>query len=260
MICHDNSNDPFTIYRYDTVMKKIIQIAIIGIGLVVMSGCEANGRYKLSSKTTGTLGVASASTVEKNGGYSINISVATQGLYNLLKGKRTEKYSSKGHIKKGIYYSDLFKVERWKSREKFHDLKEYKFDYKRHKIILHYQRWSGNKRVEDSSKNIGFFTHDDFLSVIHNALLKNKGGRYRIAGSEESGGKVPVYISHDPKLIKRWGGSSKGGTLLQIGMYKGIFKNKKGTLSILIDKSNKLHKLVLSNLKTINTMTGMPIR
>ncbi len=253
-------HNPFTICCYDTVMKKIIQIAIIGIGLVVMSGCEANGRYKLSSKMTGTLGVASASTVEKNGRYSIDISVTTQGLYNLIKGKRTEKYSSKGHIKKGIYYSDVFRIERWKNKGKFHDLKVYKFDYKKRKITLHYQRWSGGKKVEESKRNLGFFSHDDYFTVIHNALLQNKGGHYRIAGSEETGGKVPVYISHDAGPIKRWGGPPKGGTLLQIGMYKGIFKNKKGTLTILIDKSNHLYKLVLSNLNTIGTMTGVPAK
>jgi hypothetical protein len=245
-------------------MKTIIHITIIGLGMLVLGGCNANGTYALQSGKTGTLAKAQASAKESGGRYAIDIKVATQGIYNLLKGKRTEHYSSKGHIRNGKYHSDRFVIERWKDGGKIHDLQEYRFDYKRRKVIKRYRKWSKGKLVEDRSARIPRFTHQDFLTVMHNALhkiSKTKGARktYITAGSEETGGKVPIYVSNDPKRLKQWGAPGDG-TLVQMGIHKGIFKGGKGSMSIILDKHNRPLRFVFSNMKTIGTLTGKPIK
>ncbi len=231
---------------------------------MALSGCNANGTFALHSSMTGTLAKAQASAKTSGNRYKIDIKVATQGIYNLLKGKRIEHYSSKGHIKNGKYYSDLFVIERWKDGGKIHDLQEYRFDYKHRKVIRHYRKWFGKKLIENSSAKIPRFAHQDFLTVMHNALhkvSKTKSSRktYIVAGSEETGGKVPIYISNDPKRLKQWGAPSNG-MLVQMGIQKGIFKGGKGSMTILLDKHNRPLRFVFSNMKTIGTLTGKPVK
>jgi len=245
-------------------MKTIIHILLIGLGMIVLSGCNANGRFALDSKLTGRLATVTANAHEKGDHYTIDITVATQGVYNFLRGKRTEHYRSTGRIRHGIYYSDLLTIERWRPKEKFHDLKEYHLDHRRKKIIRKYQRWSGNKRIENTSTTLDHYGYNDYLTLFHNTLKKYgnisaKRISYTAAGSEETHGKIPVYLTRDPKQIKRWGGP-RGGTLLQMGLYKGIFKKRNGSMTVLLDSKNRPVKFYISNLKTINALTGIPIK
>jgi hypothetical protein len=131
-------------------------------------------------------------------------------------------------------------------------------------VIKHYRKWSKGKLVGNSTSNIARFTHQDFLTVLHNALYKipkTKGSRktYIAAGSEETGGKVPIYISNDSKRLKQWR-APNGGTLVQMGIHKGIFKGGKGSMTIILDSRNRPVRFVFSNMNTIGTLTGKPVK
>jgi len=213
---------------------------------------------------TGDLAIATASVKETKNRYIIDVKVATKGIYNLLRGKRTEHYRSVGHIRRGIYYSDKLTIERWVPRDGFHDLQEYAIQYRHKKIVKRYKKWNKNKLIENTKKTLDHFGHNDYLTVLHNALQKYgkvsvKRITYTIAGSEETHGKIPIYISNDPKLIKRWGGPSSG-TLIQMGIHKGIFKNGKGSMTVLLDTQKRPLKFYFSHLDTIGTLTGRPIK
>jgi len=237
---------------------------MIGLGIIVLSGCNANGRFTLHSKLTGNLATATASAKEAGNRYVIDVKVTTRGIYNFLRGKRIEHYRSTGHIRDGVYYSDKLTIERWHSKNKFHDLQEYFIHYRSKKIVRKYQRWEGDKQVNTDTKTLDHFGHNDYLTLFHNALKKYgkspaKRITYIAAGSEETHGKIPIYISNNSKLIKQWGGAS-GGTLIQMGIHKGIFKKGSGSMTVLLDPQNHPVKFYFSNLKTIGTLTGMPAK
>ena len=246
-------------------MKQIWSF-FVSIGIVVLlSGCNADGKFALRSKMTGQFATAVATTsTEKNGRYTIDIDIRTQGLYNLLRGKRHEHYRSTGRIRKGLYYSYKLTIERWTDAKHLHSINAYTLDYKHRKITRHYREWHGKKKVEESRVTMDYFAHDDFLTVLHNAWLDNHHKKttrktYYVAASEETHGKVPVFFTRDPKFIKRWG-APKGGAILQMGIHKGIFKNGKGSMTVLLDAQHRPVKFYLSNLETINTLIGVPIR
>jgi len=245
-------------------MKTITQILLALLGAILLSGCDANGRFALSSKLTGTLATATATVKEKGDTYTIDVKVATQGIYNFLRGKRTEHYRSTGHIRHGIYYSDRLTIERWKSKEKTHDLRTFTINHRRRKMIRRYQLWKGGKPVEDSKVTLKYYGHNDYLTLFHNALKKYgkssaKRINYTAAGSEETQGKIPIFITRDAKRIKRWGGVA-GGTMIQMGINKGIFKNRKGSMTVLLDAKNRPVRFYISNLETVKTLTGTPIK
>jgi hypothetical protein len=229
--------------------------------LVLLSGCDANGTFALRSKMTGQLATAVASVQEKGHRYTIDIQVSTQGAYNFLRGKRIEHYRSSGDVRHGIYYSKLFTIERWKSKEKIHDLKTYRINHRTKKIVRTYKKWLKNKLVENRTETLDHYGYNDYLTLLHNAMKQHgsastKRITYTIAGSEETHGKVPVYITQDPRRIQRWGGV-RGGTLIQMGIYKGIFKNRKGSMTVLLDPQQHPTKFYLSNLETIKTLYGV---
>jgi hypothetical protein len=243
-------------------MKKI-SLMLLGFGLVLLlSGCDANGRFTLRSKLTGEFATATASSTEHNGRYTIEIDIHTHGLYNLLRGKRHEHYRSTGRIKKGIYYSNKLIIERWTDKNHLHSINEYQLDYTHKKITRHYQEWHGKKKVKESRVTMNYFGHDDYLTVLHNAFAVNRKNNttrktYLVAASEETHGKVPVYFTKNPKHLKRWGAPASGA-LLQMGIYKSIFKDGKGSLTVLLDAKHHPVKIYLSNLKTIGTLTVTP--
>jgi hypothetical protein len=245
-------------------MKKI-SLILLGFGLVILlSGCNANGRFALRSKLTGEFATATASSTEHNGHYSIEINIHTHGLYNLLRGKRHEHYHSTGRVKNGIYYSDKLIIERRTDKNHLHSINEYRLDYAHKKITRHYQEWHGKKKVKESRIAMDYFGHDDYLTVLHNAFAANRKKKttrktYLVAASEETHGKVPVYFTKNPKHLKRWGAPT-GGALLQMGIHKGIFKGGKGSMTVLLDAKHHPVKVYLSNLETINTLIATPSR
>ncbi len=257
-----------TLLRYTLYMKtfpkNLIGLLLGGTVMLSLSGCNANGRFALHASLTGQLATATASAKESGDRYTIDVRVATQGIYNFLRGKRTEHYRSVGHIRHGLYYSDRLTIERWSSKEKMHDLIQYRMDYHAKKIIRTYQKWVQEKQTANTSGALDHFGHNDYLTLFHNALKqygKSPAKRitYIAAGSEETHGKVPIYLSHDPKLIRRWGGP-QGGTLLQMGIHKGIFKNGKGSMTVLLDAHNHPRVFYFSNMITIGTLKGTPTR
>jgi len=232
--------------------------------MVMLSACDANGKFTLSSKLTGDFATATASSKESGDRYTIQIDIHTKGVYNLLKGKRHERYRSTGHIRKGLYYSDQLVIERWTDKDHLHSINLYRLDYKHKKITRHYREWHGKKKAKESKVTMDYFGHDDYLTVLHNAIkttprTSGRSKTWLVAASEETHGKVPVYISNDPKRLKRWGAPTNG-TFVQMTIRKSIFKGGKGNMVVLLDGKNHPVRFYLNNLQTIGTLIGKPVR
>jgi len=230
--------------------------------LIGLSGCEADGRFKLNSSLVGTFATARATVKETGKHYAIDIVIHTQGIYNFVKGKRTEHYRSVGSIRKGLYVSDKLIIERW--TKTLHSINQYTLNHKTRKIIRHYREWHGKKLAKESKVTMDHFGNDDFLTIVHNALKlapKRATTRktYIVAASEETHGKVPVYISHDARLLKRWGGDTHG-TLFQMGISKSVFEHGKGSMTILLDSKGKPTRFFIKPIKMGGTITGIPTR
>ena len=228
--------------------------------IFVLAGCEGSGRFGVHSSLLGEFAVADASSVEKNGRYTITIRVQSKGIYNFVRGKRIEQYSSKGSVRHGKYYSNRFTVEKWANGK--HSIAEYTVDYRRHKILRHYRDWIKGKANEDVTDTMDYFGHDDFLTVMHNAVRgepKTSGRRKTVivAGADNSHGRVPVYVTNDPKRLARWGGKPNG-TLVQVGIAKGIFDGGKGSFTAILDAQNRPIKMVIKKVKIVRAVTVTP--
>ncbi len=239
----------------------ILRVFIFSL-LLLLSGCDGNGRFGLHSSMFGRMATVDATSSEKNGKYEIKLLVKSKGLINLARGKRTEIYKSHGFVRGGKYYSQYFIVE--KVTSKVHSIIEYKFDYKHRKIVRHFTLWESGKITDKAVDTMKYFGHDDFLTIFHNALYQQtdtSGKRLTVitAAAENSGGKVPVYISSDPSKVKRWGGKP-GDTLIQIGISKKIFKGSKGSITALLDKNKNPYKMAIKTLKIVGTVKALPIK
>jgi hypothetical protein len=240
----------------------MIKHAFFLLFMFVMVGCEGNGEFRLGSSLLGEFGRATVHSNEKGKHYSITINVKSTGIYNLVRGKRVEKYHSKGTIRRGVYYSQLFSIEKWANGK--HTLTEYHFDYRRKKIMRSFRQWEKGKLTESVNDPMKYFGHDDFLTVMRNAIYnkpRTSGRRatVMVAGADNSQGKVPIYVSHDPYRLKQWGGTSDG-TLIQAGVTKGIFDGGKGSMTVLLDAQNHPIKIVIKKVKIVNTVTGRPVK
>ncbi len=239
----------------------ILRIFIFA-AIFLLSGCQESGRFGLHSSLLGQFATATATSSEKNGHYTIKLRVESEGLINLLRGKRVEHYISRGFVKGGKYYSKSFVVE--KETSKLHSIIEYKFDYKHKKIVRYFDLWENGKKVDHATDTMKYFGHNDFLTIFHNALYrqpKTSGKRLTVitAAAENNGGKVPVYISNDPIRLKEWGGKA-GDTLIQMGISKKIFKGSKGSVTALLDKDKNPYKMAIKTLKIVGVVKAIPIK
>jgi hypothetical protein len=236
----------------------------MALSLLVLSGCEGSQRFSLHSSLLGEFARTTANVVEKRGRYAIRVDVRSAGLYNLVRGQRIEQYRSEGTVRSGRYYAHHFAIEKWANNT--HTLAEYTFDYRRKKITRRFRSWDlkANKLTEDVRDPMPYFGHDDFMTVLHNALYKQpttQGVRktFILAGADNSKGKVPVYITNDPKTVQRWGGVS-GGTVIQLGVKKAIFDGGKGSLTFILDPKRNPQKIIIKKVKIVGTVTGKPIK
>jgi len=240
-------------------LRNAFFVVIIAFALV---GCNANERFKLTSSTVGTFATATATVHEKNGHYTIDIRITTQGMYNLVKGKRIEHYRSTGRVRHGLYISQRLMIERY--TRTLHSINEYLLDHKRKKIVRHYREWHGKKLTKESTVTMDHYGTNDYLTLFHNIQKSNikkhkSGSTYVVAASEETHGKVHTYYSRDPRELRRWGGDPKG-TLLQMGIHKGIFEKGRGSFTLLLDRNNRMIKFIMSPVKLGGTVTGLPLR
>jgi hypothetical protein len=124
--------------------------------------------------------------------------------------------------------------------------------------------WKNGKKTDSATDIMKYFGHNDFLTIFHNALYRQprtNGKRLTVitAAAENSGGKVPVYISNNPNMLKRWGGKP-GDTLIQMGISKKIFKGGRGSLTALLDRNKNPYRLAIKSLKIVGTVTATPIK
>ncbi len=234
--------------------------AILILSMFFFAGCQGSGRFSVHSSLLGEFASANVNSSEGHGRYAITIKVHSTGIYNLVRGKRIEQYRSQGNVRHGKYYSHLFAIEKWANGK--HSLAEYTFDYRRHKILRHYRDWIEGKAHENVTDSMDYFGHDDFLTVMHNAIRgesKTPGRRKTVivAGADNTHGNVPVYVSNDPKRVVRWGGSPDGA-VVQVGIAKGIFDGGEGSFTAVLDAQNRPIKLVIKKVKIVRTVTVTP--
>jgi len=233
------------------------------VAMLMLSGCKGNGHFGLRSSLLGQFADTSASSSEQGGHYTIAVNVHSTGIYNLVRGKRIEKYRSSGTVRHGRYYSHHFSIEKWANGK--HTLAEYTPNYRTKTIVRRFRQWEkGNKLSEDVKDRMDYFGHDDFLTVLHNAVYqqpKTSGRRTTVvvAGADNSHGKVPVYVSHDPKRVRQWGGVP-GGVLIQMGIAKRIFEGGKGSITVVLDPKNHPTRIIIKKVKIVGTVTGKPIK
>jgi hypothetical protein len=242
----------------------IVRMITALLALFVLLGCEGSQSFSLRSSLLGEFARTTANVTEKGNRYTIRVDVHSTGLYNLLRGKRREQYRSEGTIRHGVYYARHFAIEKWANGK--HTLAEYAFNYPRKTIMRRFRSWEmkTNKLTEDVRDKMPYFGHDDFMTVLHNALYKQPrttGVRktFILAGAENSRGRVPVYISNDPKTVQRWGGTA-GGTIVQLGVHKGIFDGGKGSLTFVLDPGHSPRRIIIKKVKIVGTVTGKPIK
>ncbi len=242
------------------MIKRIFLLSILTL---LFTGCEGSGRFGLDSSLMGRLAKTTVTTHEKNGQYSITVHVASRGLYNLIRGKRIEEYRSEGLVKNGQYFSRHFAIEKWANGK--HTLAEYTFDYAARTIVRRFRAWTdGGSLIESATDKMPYFGHNDFLTVMRNAVYgkpRTSGRRERVvvAGADNSGGWVPVYVSNDPRRLRQWDADPRG-TLIQIGVSKAIFDGGKGSLTVLLDNQNRPDKIIIKEVKIVGTVTGKPIQ
>jgi len=240
----------------------ILRMILIAVSFFLL-GCEGSQSFALRSSLLGQFAKATANVTEKNDRYAIQVDVHSTGIYNLVRGKRKEQYRSKGRIRKGLYYADHFAIEKWANGT--HTLAEYLFDYRHRKITRRFRSWKikNGKLIQDVKDPMPYFGHDDFMTVLHNALYKQPGTKgkrktFILAGADNSQGKVPVYISGDDQLVVRQGGHA-GGKLVQMQVHKGIFDGGKGSLTFVLDAQNNPERIIIKKVKIVGTVTGKPI-
>ncbi len=226
-----------------------------------LHGCEGSGRFGVHSSLLGQFATAEASSSEQGRRYAITIRVTSEGVINLLRGKRIETYHSEGSVRNGQYYAHRFSVD--KNTAKQHSFIEYRFDYRHKKIVRHFHLWQKGKLIDSAKDVMHYWGHNDFLTIFHNVLYQQPqtlGKRLTVitAAAENNQGKVPVYISNDPKRLQRWGGQS-GGTLVQLGIAKAIFDGAHGSMTALLDAHKVPQKIIIKRLKVVGTVTAKPI-
>ncbi len=239
----------------------IYRIFLISTAFLLL-GCEGSGRFALHSSLLGSFAEAAATSSERGGHYAITIKVHSTGIYNLIRGKRIEVYRSRGTVRHGKYYSQHFAIEKWANGR--HTLAEYVPNYRTKKIIRRFRQWEKSGLTQDVKDRMPYFGHDDFLTVLHNAVYKQPktSGRRStviVAGADNSRGRVPVYVSQDSARLQKWGGVA-GGTLIQMGISKGIFDGGKGSITVLLDPKSVPKRIIIKKVKIVGTVTGNPIK
>ena len=228
--------------------------------MLFLSGCQGAGRFGLHSSLLGEFATAKAKVVETKSRYSIDLYVQSKGLLSWVRGDRFEHYQSKGHIRRGEYYADRFMVE--KTTKKIHSIITYTFDYRRKKIIRHFRLWENGKKSDEERLTMKYFGHNDFVTILHNALRSQQGTwrkKFVVAAADNTNGSVPVYVTHDFALVKKWGGV-KGGVLVQMAVNKKIFNGGKGSMTFVLNPDKNLKYVIIKGLKVVGKVTAKPIK
>ena len=234
--------------------------ALLILSMLFLSGCQGTGRFGLHSSLLGEFATASAKVVETKSHYTIDLYVKSKGLLSWARGSRLEHYQSKGHIRRGEYYADRFTVE--KTTKKIHSIITYTFDYRRKKIIRHFRLWNDGKKTDEERVTMKYFGHNDFVTILHNALHRKQNTwrkQFVVAAADNTNGKVPVYVTHDAALVKKWGGAP-GGVLVQMAVNKKIFNGGRGSMTFVLNPDQNLKYVIIKGLKVVGKVTVKPIK
>ena len=235
-------------------MKK--SLFILGLVLAFMSQTQAkvlDVSYKVSFGILGEMGISDAHLETKGDTYTIDIKVKATGLAKTLSKNRKERHISKGHIVKGMYIADTYKVI--KSYGKKYIEKLYIIDHKKKTVKKEYlSKKNGNIQKEEHSM-LDFYSKNDLLTLYFNLpkMIKDrsKAGTYEFSavGAERQNGLVKVRIPtiKGMKNYKETLGKGDYWYLTAI-IYQKIFASNKGELMLAVGKDGVAEKAVLKDL------------
>ena len=210
-------------------------------------------KYKVSFGMFGQMGIADAHLETKGNTYMIDIGMKATGIAKALSQNRKERHISKGHIVKGMYISDTYKVI--KTYGKKHIEKTYYIDHKKKRVKKDYIKKKKGKVTGEEHKMLDFYSKNDLLTLYFNLPKmirdKSKAGTYKLSavGAERQKGLVKIKIptSKEIKEYKRTLGEDDYWYMTAI-IYQKIFSSNKGELMLAVGKDGITQKAVLKDL------------
>jgi len=248
------------LYNYSKIKPKGVILKktlwILGLYLIAAIGAEAevlDVKYEVSFGMFGKMGISKGH-LETNGNqYTIYIDGEASGLAKTLSKNRKERHTSKGFIRNGIYYSEMYSVDIEygdKRKEKI-----YTIDYQTKKVTKVKKHYKNGKLVREENETLDFFGTNDLLTLYFNVdkLIKDKtkAGHYTFSavGAEGQKGKVELYVPDTKQLSTYQKTLGKGNFwYLTAIIHQKIFSSNKGELLLAIGEDGVTQKAVLKDL------------
>ena len=215
--------------------------------------------YSVKASLLGEIAKVNITSNIKNKRYTLQLKLTTTGIAKMMSGSRKEIYKSKGRIKDGSYYADVFTVKQTFKNKKY--FKKYTFDYKKHKIKKVYQKWENGKLTSTTTKYLKYFSHNDLLTLYHNILQfkkSNKNGHYRIsaAGAERGGSSILFELPNDTKtkkVLKKL--SVKNASAMMLDIRRSYLSKGRGTMIFAIAKNGIAKKVTMNHVKMVGSLS-----
>ena len=210
-------------------------------------------KYKVSFGIFGQMGIANAHLETKGNTYTIDIGMKATGIAKALSHNRKERHISKGHIVKGMYISDSYKVI--KTYGKRYIEKTYHIDHRKKRVTKEYLKKKNGKITADEHTVLDFYSRNDLLTLYFNLPKmirdKSKAGIYALSavGAERQKGLVKIKIpaSKEINVYKKTLGEGDFWYITVI-IYQKIFSSNKGELMLAVGKDGIAQKAVLKDL------------
>ncbi|WP_296823781.1 hypothetical protein [Sulfurovum sp.] len=210
-------------------------------------------RYKVSFGIFGQMGIANAHMETKGNTYTIDIGMKATGMAKALSQNRKERHISKGHIVKGMFVSDTYRVVKTYGNK--HIEKIYHIDHKKKRVKKDYVKKKKGKITGEEHTVLDFYSKNDLLTLYFNLPKmikdKSKSGIYKLraVGAERQKGLVKIKIpaSKEIEVYKRTLGKGDYWYMTAI-IYQKIFSSNKGELMLAVGKDGITQKAVLKDL------------
>ncbi len=239
-------------------------IRIIIIALMFQVGACADLVYTAHGTLVGKIMDVRVKHSASKAKYSIKIDVKSTGVVRLMSGDQEEHHSSYGFVRSGEYHAKEYKID--KTYKGIRYIKRYIFDYKKKKITKISKKWKNGKKLYDRKETLGYFAHNDILTLYHNIMKfkkTSKPGRYSImlAGAEKEGGRVAFEIPSgkrveaEKKLL-----GLKDIEVVVLYMKRAFMSGNNGALVFGIDKNGIMEKGILKDVKLLGKVTLKRVR
>jgi hypothetical protein len=258
-------------YYSKIILKGVIvkkTLWIVGLCLILTAGLEAkvlDVAYKVSFGMFGEMGISKAHLETKGNHYTISINGKASGLAKALSGNRKEYHTSKGYVRNGIYYSQMYSVnvEYGEKRKEI----IYTIDYNTKKVTKVKKKYKQGKLTSENSETLDFFCTNDLLTLYFNIgkLIKDKNQaglyKFKAVGAEGQKGKVELIVPTKKQLPKYKKTLGKGNFwYLTAIIHQKIFSSNKGELMLAIGEDGVTQKAVLKDLVMFGDLVAKRVK